>query len=284
MDQAESLRRIVQGNNGIKKAKIVTVTSGKGGVGKTSFSVNLGICMSQAGYRVIVFDADIGLANVEIELGFVPKYTIEDIIDQRKNILDILTDGPENLKFVSGGNGVERLINLTTEQLQFVIQNLSLLEYYADYIIIDTGAGINNIVYGFSYISDIVILVITPEPTSLADGYSLLKYMKSDVFVSKKLFLTINKVKKNTNHNQIAENFINTVNEYLNMKVDYLGPISYDDNVTKSIYEQSPIILRYPHSNASRCIRDITEILLNQKSKKGYGFKSLFQLLRGRGV
>ncbi|MDI6601735.1 MAG: MinD/ParA family protein [Thermoanaerobacteraceae bacterium] len=283
MDQAESLRRLVQDKKNIKKAKIITVTSGKGGVGKTSFSVNLGICLSQAGFKVIIFDADIGLANVEIELGLIPEYTIEDVVDQRKNILEILTDGPENLQFISGGNGINKLIDLSKEQLKFVIQNLSLLEYYADYIIIDTGAGINNIVHGFSIISDMVVLVITPEPTSIADGYSLLKYLRHNALAEKKVYVVLNMVNKSRDHKQIVDNFINTAKTYLKLNIDYLGPVYYDDNISKCIYDQTPIILKYPRSTASRCIRDISGIISNQETKRGRGFKSLFDLFLNGG-
>lgn len=280
MDQAESLRKLVHNGINIKSAKIITVTSGKGGVGKTSLSVNLGLCLSQAGFKVIIFDADIGLANVEIEMGLIPEYTIEDIIDQRKNILDILTDGPqENLKLISGGNGIVKLADLSKEQLAFLVQNLSLLEYYADYIIIDTGAGINNTVHGFSSASDIIFLVITPEPTSIADGYSLLKYLGYNGLGGKKVYVILNMVKKFTDHKQIAENFIYTVKTYLNLNIEYIGPVFQDDNISKSIYDQVPIILKYPHSIASRCIRNISSIVSNQDNKGGRrGFKYLLDL------
>lgn len=280
MDQAESLRKLMHNDNNIRKAKIISVTSGKGGVGKTSLSVNLGLCLSQAGFKVIIFDADIGLANVEIELGLIPKYTLEDVIEQHKNILDILTDSFEtNLKFVSGGNGTIKLAELSKEQLTFLLQNLTFLEYYADYIIIDTGAGINNIVQSFSIASDMLFLVITPEPTSIADGYSLLKYLGYKNLKGKKIYVILNMVKKYIDHKQIAENFISVAKTYLNLNIDYLGPVYSDDNITKCIYDQTPIILKYPRSTASRCIRNISDIILNQNNVGGrYGFKFLWDL------
>ena len=186
MDQAEQLRKLVKKNTEPKSiARVITVTSGKGGVGKSSISVNLAIQLSRLGKKVIIFDADFGLANIEIMLGIRPQYNLADLMFRGKNLQDIITEGPEKIGFISGGSGIQELTSLTREQIIYLTQKLYQLDKLADVIIIDTGAGIADSVLEFVAASSEVVVVATPEPTSITDAYALLKTLnrKSDFSV-----------------------------------------------------------------------------------------------------
>ena len=177
MDQAQQLRKIIKNTNLPQrpKARIITVTSGKGGVGKSNVAINIAIQFRKLGHRVIILDADFGLANIEIMFGTVPKHNLCDLIYQGKNIKDIITWGPMDVGFISGGSGISDMYNLSQDYLVYIIVNLAELDAIADTIIIDTGAGVSNAVLEFLVASGEVILVLTPEPTSITDSYSLMK-------------------------------------------------------------------------------------------------------------
>ena len=177
MDQAEQLRNIIKAESQNKRplARIITVTSGKGGVGKSNTSINLAIQLRKMGQRVIIMDADFGLANIEIMFGTIPKYNLSDLIYQGKDIKEIITWGPGEVGFISGGSGIVGLSNLRREYLAYIVQNLAKLDAIADIIIIDTADGISDAVLEFLVASGEILVVTTPEPTSITDSYSLLK-------------------------------------------------------------------------------------------------------------
>ena len=178
MDQAEQLRNIIKAGN-VKRsrplARVITVTSGKGGVGKSNTAINLAIQFRKMGKKVVILDADFGLANIEIMFGAVPKHNLSDLIYQGKNIKDIITWGPMEVGFISGGSGITGLSNLSKDYLTYIVHNLAELDTIADVIIVDTGAGISDAVLEFLVASGEILLVTTPEPTSITDSYSLLK-------------------------------------------------------------------------------------------------------------
>ena len=175
MDQAEQLRIIKANMQSRSLARVITVTSGKGGVGKSNTAINLAIQFRKMGQRVIILDADFGLANIEIMFGAVPKHNLCDLIYQGKRINEIITWGPMDVGFISGGSGIAGMSNLSRDYLMYIIKNLSELDSIADIIIVDTGAGINDAVLEFLVASGEILLVTTPEPTSITDSYSLLK-------------------------------------------------------------------------------------------------------------
>ena len=177
MDQAEGIRNVIklQNQQMTPKARVITITSGKGGVGKSSVAVNLAVQLRKLGKRVIIFDADLGLANVEVMFGAIPKYNLSDLIYQGRDIREIITPGPMDIGFISGGSGIVTMNNLTKDQISYLVHSLSKLDELADVILIDTGAGVSDSVLEFVIASPEVILVTTPEPSSLTDSYSLLK-------------------------------------------------------------------------------------------------------------
>ena len=177
MDQAQQLRNMVKLKNqqSDSNARVITVSSGKGGVGKSNTAVNLAVCLRRMGKRVIIFDADFGLANVEVMFGAVPKYNLSDLIYRGKKIQDIITEGPMEIGFISGGSGITGVNNLSRDQIAFLIHNLKELDQLADIILIDTGAGIPDSVLEFVVASPEILMILTSDPSSLTDSYSLLK-------------------------------------------------------------------------------------------------------------
>ena len=274
MDQAEKLRSIINSLNGInvnqdgtqeeatvrKRARVITVTSGKGGVGKTNFSINMAILLSEFGLRVVIIDADFGLANIDVILGVMPEFTLLDVIKDNKEIAEILTQGPNNVKFISGGSGVEELIKLEKWQLDKFMEKMTQLDELADIIIVDTGAGLSENVLSFVVAADEVILITTPEPTSITDAYALIK-MVSRMDKNKVLKVVINRAEDNDEAQQILKKLIFAAEKFLSYKIEPLGFILNDDNVSKAVKQQQPFILGYPKSTASRYMRDITNKL-----------------------
>lgn len=257
MDQAERLRAIIKQQNQINtsNARIITVTSGKGGVGKSSVSINLALQFRKQGKRVIIFDADFGLANIEVMFGVIPKYTLADLMFKGKELKDIITEGPNGVQFVSGGSGIARLVNLDKEQVKRILYKLSELENLADVIIIDTGAGISQSVLEFAIASPEVLLVTTPEPTSITDSYALLKALAMNPEFDRnatKVMLVANKVNSASESRSIYEKLSAVVSRFLNIRLDYLGAVPQDGNITKAIMKQKPVSLEYPTSIASK--------------------------------
>lgn len=268
MDQASKLRQMVQTNSEFTTARVIAVTSGKGGVGKTSFSVNLAIEMAKRGKKVVVFDADFGLANVEVMLGIRPQYNLLDLIHNNKSIEEVITTGPNGIGFISGGSGVSELATLDNDSIKLLISKLVDLDKLYDVVIIDTGAGITDSVMEFVLVSPEVILVVTPEPTSITDSYSLLKILRRKQDFNP-LYKTINVVaNRTTEENEGIEiyNKINTVSsKFLNTKLNYLGDIPHDKNASLSIIEQKPVVLAYPNSPAAKAIMELADKFFEDK-------------------
>lgn len=268
MDQAENLRSIVKGYQ-VKPqnvARVITVTSGKGGVGKSNLSVNLAIQLSHLGKRVIVLDADFGLANVEVMLGIRPKYNLADMIFRGKNLSEIITMGPENIGFLSGGSGIQELSNLTKDQISLLTTKLTQLDEFADVIIIDTGAGIGDAVMEFITCSSEVLLVATPEPTSITDAYALVKALnrKEDFTTNTtSLKLVANRVQSEKEGQDLYRKFNEVIVRFLDLKLDFLGSVLQDTNVSKAVMQQKPVSVAYPHSLAAQSYKKLAEVLTN---------------------
>ncbi len=271
MDQATKLREMVQDEREMTNARVIAVTSGKGGVGKTSVSVNLAIEISKMGKKVVVFDADFGLANVEVMLGIRPRYNLLDLIHDQKSITEIITKGPNGIGFISGGSGVSELAALDSNSIKLLISELVKLDKMYDVVIIDTGAGITDSVMEFVMVSPEVLLVVTPEPTSITDAYSLLKVLRRNEQFNP-IYKTINVV---SNRVESAEegreiyNKINTVSsKFLNTKLQYLGAVQQDRNASMAIIEQKPVVMAYPNTPASKGIAGLASNLMNEKQEE----------------
>lgn len=265
-DQAYRLRQMVskyKNNKGMiesktsNKTRVLAITSGKGGVGKTNFTINLAISLNKLGYRTIIFDADIGLANVDIALGIMPKYTIADVIKGEKDILDIVTDGPCGLKIIAGGSALEELINIQESELNDLTIQLEKLAGIADFILIDTGAGISRTVLNFIEASNEVILITTPEPTSLTDAYALIKTLIVSSGNYNKINLVVNKAESYFEAQEVYEKLNRVANRFLNIQLTNLGYIQNSKLLIESVKLQKPITISHPNSAFVRRINSI---------------------------
>ena len=270
MDQAEQLRNIIKAGNVNRNrpvARVITVTSGKGGVGKSNTAINLAIQFRKMGQRVIILDADFGLANIEIMFGTVPKHNLCDLIYQGKNIKEIITWGPMDVGFISGGSGIAGLSNLSRDYLVYIIQNLAELDAIADVIIIDTGAGISDAVLEFLVASGEILLVTTPEPTSITDSYSLLKALNRHprfMMEASQIKVIANKV-DSQNEGQALFNKLNAVvSRYLKLPISYLGAVPQDNQLSKAVMQQMPVSLQAPQAKSALAYEAIAAKLMNK--------------------
>ena len=285
MDQAERLRDILKKQvlqpKKKRTAKVITVTSGKGGVGKTSLSVNLAIQLSRLGKQVVIFDADFGLANIEIMLGLRPKYNLADLMYRGKKIGDIITYGPENVGFISGGSGIRELESISRDQVFSLIHKLDDLDRAADVIIVDTGAGISDAVLEFVAASEDILLVATPEPTSITDAYTLMKVLdrKTDYNEGKTVVkLVANQVREDWEATELFEKLAVVVRKFLDIEVEFLGAVPYDKNMHRAVVHQRPVSISYPEAGSAKAIKRIARKLDNQfmDEKERGGIAKLF--------
>ncbi len=273
MDQAEQLRNIIKMNhqNNRPLARIITVTSGKGGVGKSNTSINLAIQMRRLGQRVIILDADFGLANIEIMFGTVPKFNLADLIYQGKNIKDIITWGPAEVGFISGGSGIVGLSNLSRDYLTYIIQNLAELDAIADVIIIDTGAGISDAVLEFLVASGEIIVVTTPEPTSITDSYSLLKALNRHPRFLPELSqvkVMANRVDSMEEGQTLFHKLNAVVSRYLKLPISYLGAVPQDQQLSRAVMQQVPISIQNANAKSAKAFEAIAASLCDLETSK----------------
>lgn len=272
MDQAEQLRNVIKLNPMPRPlARIITVTSGKGGVGKSNTSINLACQFKKMGQRVLILDADFGLANIEIMFGTVPKHNLCDLIYQGKSMQDIITWGPMDIGFISGGSGIAGLSNLGQDYLNYIVQNLAELDGIADIVIIDTGAGISDAVLDFLVASGEILLVATPEPTSITDSYSLLKALNRHPRFSKedsKIKVIANKVSGDI-EGEIMYNKLDTVaSRYLKLPITYLGAIPQDHHLEDAVMQQMPVSIYSPNAKSAIAYEKMAHILMDKEYSK----------------
>lgn len=281
LDQADKLRKLTENKETIEhttKPTVITVTSGKGGVGKSNFVVNLAISLQKSGKKVLIFDADVGMGNDDVLMGFYPKNNILDVLYDNIKISEVVVEGPFGVKLLPGGTGSGKLENVTDAQRENFLQQLTQLNDL-DYIIMDTGAGINRDVLGYIACCDELIILTTPEPTSLTDAYSLIKVVNYfNIKTSAKV--VINRILNNEDGKLAFEKFNNTVKSFLNMDMEYLGCISEDNKIAQSVRKQQPFLLCYPNCSASKDINLIAATIVGDKEiKTSFGAQVLFQKL-----
>lgn len=286
-DQAETLREIMRqrGRNGSetpRNTRIITVASGKGGVGKTNVATNLALAYGAMGRKVILMDADLGLANVNVVLGIIPKYNLYHVIRKQKQMRDILMDTEYGIQIVAGASGFAKIANLSEEERQGFIDELQHLSD-ADVIIIDAGAGVSNNVLAFVAAADEAVIVTTPEPTAITDAYGIIKIIATEIDnLNLGLKLVVNRVKSVTEGKKVAERVINIAGQFLNLKIDYLGYVYDDASVQQAVIKQKPFLIMDPKSKASVCVHQIAGRLEKVEYREGGGVGQFLKRLFGR--
>ena len=295
-EQAEGLKELMEDNfpsnsssssekTSAKKehnTRIIAVTSGKGGVGKTNFAVNMAIAYAQLGKKVILIDGDLGMANVNVLLNVVPQYNLMHVINKKKSMKQIILDTEFGIKFIAGANGFSKIANLSVDELEYFANQFSTLGN-ADIIIIDTGAGIANNVLQFVAAADEVYVVTTPEPTAITDAYGIIKIITTEIVdrvVNIKLI--VNRVHSADEGKRISERIITIVGQFLNYKVEYLGCIYEDPIVQASVIRQKPFIVVNPTSKPAVCLKHIVGRIEKTEPEYNEGVASFLKKFLGK--
>lgn len=247
-----------------RSCRVISVTSGKGGVGKSNLTANLALAIARFGKSVLALDADLGLANLDVIFGIRPSHTLYHAVKGQKDLVDILLAGGPGVRFVAGGSGIQELADLDPVTRASLLENLRKLESFAEVILLDTGAGLSSNVMSFVLASDEVLVVTTPEPTAMVDAYGVLKTLagQDDVPVPKTR-LVVNRVRNPEEGRQTARRICHTAKQHLGLDVGYLGFLLEDRQVARAVRDQRPFVKAYPNSLASACVANLAAELFD---------------------
>ena len=280
MDQASRLRTIVAENVGddreawsvsedtmrseqMNELRVVSVTSGKGGVGKTNVVANLALALCRLGKRVLILDADLGLGNMDVLLGLNPRYTIQHVLSGEKKLEEVIVNVPSGFHLLPAASGIQELTDLTQAQRMFLLDEFDALQHFFDVLLIDTGAGISSNVMYFNFAAMEKVVVITNEPASLTDAYALIKVL-ANKYHQKKFRILINSASSKQEAAQIYRHLCLVVDKFLgSLSLDYLGWIPYDENVPKAVRRQQAVLELFPLSKASKKFMEVAEKLIS---------------------
>ncbi|HOJ77430.1 MAG TPA: MinD/ParA family protein [Bacillota bacterium] len=279
VDQAERLREIVKRNKTTNSSRVIAITSGKGGVGKTNLAVNLSLALIKLGSRVLLVDADLGLANVDVMLGLVPRYNLGQVITGQCNINEIITVGPLGLRIIASGSADYKMANLSDRSIDFCLKQLNDIEKDTDIMIVDTGAGISRNVLKFVLAAGEAIVVTTPEPTAITDAYGVIKVIANSN-PKTPIWLVVNMVKDEDEGQQVVERLQAVCNKFLGIELINIGFIPFDNQVSKAVKEQQPFLIGKPRSVAAQQVTQVAKNLMN-RSANNIGTQTFFQRLFG---
>ncbi len=279
-DQAQRLRELV---DSMSSARCISVTSGKGGVGKTNVVVNLAIALAKRNKSVVVVDADLGLANVDVLLNLNPRYNLYHVMERHKRLEDIMMEGPLGIKIVPGASGITRIADIGAKEREFLLSELASLQRQVDYIVVDTSAGINRNVINFVISSDISIIVTTPEPTAITDAYAMIKVIAQRK-INQDVRLLVNMANSAAQAKEIFERISMVSRQFLGIYVEYAGCILKDDSIVEAVLQRKPFLLEYPYSPASRSLAKIANNIIGDdtslKGEKETWLERLWKIFR----
>lgn len=266
-DQAQELRNLIQhqSESKLKATRTITVTSGKGGVGKSNFTLNFALALQKKGFKVLVFDADIGLANIDVLMGISSKFNLYHLLKKEKTIWEIIQTGHNDLQFIAGGSGFNDLIRLSEEQLDYFADQVNQLTGHVDFIIFDTGAGLSKETLKFIVAAEETIVVTTPEPTSITDAYAIIKMVHSMNY-QVAFRLVVNRAMDWKEGRQTADKISLVAKQFLNLDIPTLGYVLDDNNVSKAVKKQVPFTVAYPLSAASKSIGELADAFIANQS------------------
>ena len=257
-DSAPKNTRRLRGSN----SRVIAITSGKGGVGKTSIVGNLGYAFAKLGKKVLILDADLGLGNLDVLLGLAPKYNLSHVILGERKIDEILVEGPAKMNILPASSGIQELTNLNKDQKIEILTQLDLLIDSVDVLFIDTAAGISSNVMDFNATAQEVVVVVSPEPTSITDAYALMKVL-SLKYSGKACKLIVNMVRRPEEGREVFRQLQIVTDRFLDITIEYLGYVLFDGKVTKGVKTQKIVSELYPDTPASRCFADISRKIAN---------------------
>ncbi len=275
-DQAAKLRKIVKekGSNNNKKksdlkgtSRIITIASGKGGVGKSNITVNMGFALKSFGQKVLLLDGDLGMANLDILLGISPQFNLSHVLKEKCRLEQAIFKQSKNFHLLPGFSGVEDLVDLGYKEINRLLEISGILENNYDMILIDVGAGIYPSIINFIMASDESLIILTPEPTAVMDAYSLIKVIANNG-QDQKLGIIINKTTSEREANDVAQRIKKVVNKYLDLDIVIRGCIPYDEKVKNSVQKQKPLYNLYPQSGYIHSVKDLAKSILNKKEEK----------------
>jgi flagellar biosynthesis protein FlhG len=290
LDQAAALRELMRPTprQPLRHTRVIAVASGKGGVGKTSLTVNLAIALAREGKRAVVLDGDLGLANVDVLLGVQPRYTLEHVVSGQRSLGEVMVPAPGGIWVVPGASGLEELADMSDEQRQCLIASLAELDGRADVLLIDTAAGVSREVSAFLEAAPEVIVVTTPEPTAITDAYALIKVAASTRSAGSeqprqgapRFRLVVNQANDVGEAIGVARKLQTVARQFLDIELESLGHVPTDRSVPRSTRGQVPLLVAYPSSPAALRVVDLARRLTATTGQPGAGDSGVATFLR----
>lgn len=251
-DQAAGLRRMVSP----KPVRVIAVTSGKGGVGKTNVSVNLSATLAASGRKVMLMDADLGLANVDVMLGLRPNYNLSHVLDGQRTLDEVMVPGPSGMQIIPASSGTQRMAELTQAEHMGVIRAFSELSHDVDFLVVDTAAGITDSVVSFSRAAQEILVVVCDEPASITDAYGLIKLLNSEYGIQRFRILA-NMVHSTQEGRDLFAKMSRVTDRYLDVALDFTGIVPYDEFVKKAVRKQRAVVELFPRSRAAQAFKNL---------------------------
>ena len=255
--------------------RVIAVTSGKGGVGKTNIVANLGYAFCRLGKKVLILDADLGLGNLDVLLGIAPKYNLSHVLMGQKTINDIIVEGPGNLLILPAASGIQELTQLSRQQKVQILSELDLVIDSVDLLLIDTGAGISSNVLDFNVIAQEIVVVVSPEPTAITDAYALMKVLALK-YAEKSCKIIVNLASTNQQGNEVFRQLNLVTERFLEMSIDYLGSVLFDTNVIQGVKQQKLVSDLFPDTLASKNFQNLARKIIAQPPTQKPGGDSNF--------